>query len=640
MINKLPHMDTLTAKRNLFSLILILFSSAVYPQNQKHLMFNDSTLKISEISANSIHSDFGPSVVKDSLYFTSFNEKLSEKSDIKLRKKEYYDLFKTKIDNLGSAIGEREPIKEFATHYNDGPVSYCEKTGELFVTQNYADQTAKLLPFQKETNRLRIIIAKQMNGKWEQMTDFPFNNPEYSVGHPALTMSGDTLLFASDMPGGYGATDLYMSVRKDGKWNAPVNLGPKINTSGKDEFPFVTGNSYAERFLIFASTGHNSKGGFDLYFKRLNDANDEVHQFPEPLNSTYDDFAMTLPENVEFGFLTSNRPGTGSDDIYRVTFDKYIFYWQEIFVFDAKTVKPIPRAHVDFCNINNGDTDIDGKVSFLIEKNSVCNVTASALGYKENSKLIKIGKPAQGTILKDTIFLEMIVNEKITLRNIYYDFDKWNILPESATELDHLVSLMKENPEMKVELSAHTDERGTEKYNLKLSQLRAQSAVDYIVSKGIHKGRITGKGYGKSQLINKCGKDCTPAQHRENRRTEIYIPGFLRGEPVKQKVGDYSDGYPDHKHGYSPAYERGSQIKDENLNSVAAEKFFLIFGSFKDKAKALILVNQLKAEGNEAIIIDALTLVKVGIEYSNLRQAKKALRDRKFQYPDLWIYTI
>jgi len=633
-------MDTLTAKRNLFSLILILFSSAVYPQNQKHLMFNDSTLKISEISANSIHSDFGPSVVKDSLYFTSFNEKLSEKSDSKLRKKEYYDLFKTKIDNLGSAIGEREPIKEFATHYNDGPVSYCEKTGELFVTQNYADQTAKLLPFQKETNRLRIIIAKQMNGKWEQMTDFPFNNPEYSVGHPALTMSGDTLLFASDMPGGYGATDLYMSVRKDGKWNAPVNLGPKINTSGKDEFPFVTGNSYAERFLIFASTGHNSKGGFDLYFKRLNDANDEVHQFPEPLNSTYDDFAMTLPENVEFGFLTSNRPGTGSDDIYRVTFDKYIFYWQEIFVFDAKTVKPIPRAHVDFCNINNGDTDIDGKVSFLIEKNSVCNVTASALGYKENSKLIKIGKPAQGTILKDTIFLEMIVNEKITLRNIYYDFDKWNILPESATELDHLVSLMKENPEMKVELSAHTDERGTEKYNLKLSQLRAQSAVDYIVSKGIHKGRITGKGYGKSQLINKCGKDCTPAQHRENRRTEIYIPGFLRGEPVKQKVGDYSDGYPDHKHGYSPAYERGSQIKDENLNSVAAEKFFLIFGSFKDKAKALILVNQLKAEGNEAIIIDALTLVKVGIEYSNLRQAKKALRDRKFQYPDLWIYTI
>jgi len=539
-------MDTLTVKHNLVSLILILFSSGAYPQHQKNLMFNDSTLKISEISANSIHSDFGPSVVQDSLYFTSFNDKLSEKSDNKLRKKEYYDLYKTKIDNLGSAIGEREPIKEFATHYNDGPVSYCEKTGELFVTQNYADQTAKLRPFQKETNRLRIVVAKQMNGKWERVADFPFNNPEYSVGHPALTMSGDTLLFASDMPGGYGATDLYMSVRKDGKWNAPVNLGPKVNTSGKDEFPFVTGDSYSERFLIFASTGHNSKGGFDLYFKRLNDVKDEIHQFPEPVNSTYDDFAMTLPENVEFGFLTSNRPGTGSDDIYRVTFDKFLSYWQEIFVFDATTVKPIPRAHVDLCNLKDGETDGDGKVSFLFEKNSVCKVTASALGYKENSKLLKIGKPIQGTILKDTIFLEIIVNEKVALSNIYYDFDKWDILPESATELDHLVSLMEENPEMKVELSAHTDERGTEKYNLKLSQLRAQAAVEYIISKGINKVRITGKGYGKSQLINKCNKDCTPVQHRENRRTEIFIPGFLRGEPVKQKVGDYSSGKPDH----------------------------------------------------------------------------------------------
>jgi len=633
-------MDTLTAKRNLFSLILILFSSGAYPQNQKHLMFNDSTLKISEISANSIHSDFGPSVVHDSLYFTSFNDKLFEKSDSKLRKKEYYDLYRTKIDNLGSAIGKREPIKEFATHYNDGPVSYCEKTGELFVTQNYADQTAKLRPFQKETNRLRIVIAKQLNGKWDQITDFPFNNPEYSVGHPALTMSGDTLLFASDMPGGYGATDLYMSVRKDGKWNAPVNLGPKVNTSGKDEFPFVTGNSYAERFLIFASTGHNSKGGFDLYFRRLNDANDEIHQFPEPVNSAYDDFAMTLPENVEFGFLTSNRPGTGSDDIYRVTFDKYISYWQEIFVFDAKTVKPIPRAHVEFCNLNDGETDVDGKVSFLIEKNSVCKVTASALGYKENSKLLKIGKSIQGTILKDTIFLEMIVNEKITLHNIYYDFDKWNILPESATELDHLVSLMKENPEMKVELSAHTDERGTEKYNLKLSQLRAQSAVDCIISKGINKGRITGKGYGKSQLINKCNKNCTPIQHRENRRTEIYIPGFLKGEPVKQKAGDYSDGNPDHTQGYNPTNEHGSQVKNENLNSVVGARFFLIFGSFNDKAKALKLVSQLKSEGIEALIPYNLKPVKVGIEYSNLRQAKKALGERKSQYPDVWIYSL
>jgi len=536
---------------SLFLLVFILYSSAVFPQSKDNLMFDISTLKISEITTNSTHSDFGPALVRDSLYFTSFNDKLFEKSDEKLKKKEHYDLYKASVDNNGNVIGKRDPIAEFVTRYNDGPVSWCSKTGELFVTQNYADQSVKLKPFEKKINRLRIMIAKQVNGKWEQVVDFPYNNAEYSVGHPAITESGDTLVFSSDKPGGSGETDLYYSVRKNGKWEKPVNLGSQINTNGKEEFPFITGSSYSGRFLIFASTGHNSRGGFDLFFKSLNDSKDEVLQFPDPINSANDDFAMNLPENVEFGYMTSNRPGTGSDDIYKLTFDKYLKYLQEIFVFDAKTMKPISKAHVDFCQKDGGETDVEGKVSLLFEKNSVCKVTASALGYKDNSKLIKIGKPFQGSVLKDTIYLEMIVNEKIVLRNIYYDFDKWNILPESANELDRLVSLMKENPEMKVELSAHTDERGSEKYNLKLSQLRAQAAVDYMILKGVDKMRITGKGYGESQLINKCKGACTPAQHRENRRTEIFIPGFLKGEPVKQEKGDYSDGKPDHSRGNS-----------------------------------------------------------------------------------------
>ena len=540
-------MKTTSSKHHIFLSILILFSSATYSQSNDNPIFDNSTLKISEISTNSIHSDFGPSLVHDSLYFTSFSETLFDKSDDKLKKKEHYDLYKAAIDEHGTVIGKRDPIEEFKTRYNDGPVSWCSKTGELFVTQNYADQPAKLKPFQTEINRLRIMIAKQINGKWEQVTDFPYNNPEYSVGHPAITESGDTLVFSSDKPGGFGETDLYYSIRKNGIWEAPVNLGSQINTSVKDEFPFITGSSYSNRYLIFASTGHNSKGGFDLFFKKLNDPKDAVHQFPEPINTVNDDFAMNLPEKVEFGYLTSNRPGTGSDDIYKLSFDKYISYLQEIFVMDSKTLKPISKAHVDFCKKNSGETDGNGKVSFLLEKNSVCNVTASALGYKENSKVIHVGKPIQGSILKDTIYLEMIVNEKIVLRNIYYDYDNWSILPDAANELDRLVTLMNENPDMKVELSAHTDQRGTIKYNLKLSQLRAQAAVDYVVSKGINKTRITGTGYGKSQLINTCNGKCTSAQHRENRRTEIFIPGFLKGEPVPQKAGDFSDGKPDHK---------------------------------------------------------------------------------------------
>jgi hypothetical protein len=253
-------MKSIHTQRHLFLLVLVLFSSITYCQNKDNRIFNDSSLIISEISANSIHSDFGPSIVQDTLYFTTYNDKLSEKSDNKLKRKEYYDLYKAATDIQGNVTGKRDPIKEFITHYNDGPVSWCEKTGELFVTQNYADQSAQLKPFQKEINRLRIMIAKQVNGKWEKVVDFPYNNPEYSVGHPAITESGDTLVFSSDQPGGYGATDLYYSVRRNGAWEVPVNLGPQINTSEKEEFPFITDQHFNGRYLIFSSKGRIENG--------------------------------------------------------------------------------------------------------------------------------------------------------------------------------------------------------------------------------------------------------------------------------------------------------------------------------------------------------------------------------------------
>ena len=167
-------------------------------------------------------------------------------------------------------------------------------------------------------------------------------------------------------------------------------------------------------------------------------------------------------------------------------------------------------------------------------------------------------------IVSDTIWMDILVNQKIALKNIYYDFDKWNILPDAAKELDLLIALMKENPGMKVELGSHTDDRGTEPYNLRLSQLRAKAAVDYIVLKGVDPSRIRGTGYGKSQLIHKGvgGRKCTPEENRENRRTEIYIPGFLRGEAVKQENGDYSNGKPNASKDYSSFKDHGSILEN------------------------------------------------------------------------------
>jgi outer membrane protein OmpA-like peptidoglycan-associated protein len=614
-------------------------------QSKKSELFDQSSVKMSEIKTNTIRSDFGPAIIGDSIYFSSFRDELINKSDKKLKTKEFYDLYSARIDESGDVISGRRALVEFITRFHDGPVSWCSKTGELFITQsNYVDPAVRFKTFRKENIRLRIVVAKKLKDVWTIVEEFPYNNAEYSVGHPAISESGDSLYFASDMPGGFGATDIYMSIRKSGKWNPPVNLGPQVNTSEKDEFPFITGNSYPGRFLIFASTGHNSGGGFDLFYTNLNDRKGEVCQFRAPINSTNDDFAMNLPENVEYGYMTSNRPGTGNDDIYKLTFLKYLEYLQEILVLDAKTWNPIPLALVNFCNKRSIKTGSDGLVSFWMEKNSVCNVTASALGYTDNHKLIKMGYYKQGTVLRDTIFLNIIVNEKIVLRNIYYDFDKWDIIPESAEELDRLVSLMKENPDMKVELSSHTDIRGSAIYNMKLSQLRAQSAVDYLISKGIDKSKITGTGYGKTQLINisVSGQKLESAQHRENRRTEIYIPGFSRGEPVKQLKGDYSDGKPDHTAGYSSYKEHGyivgNTAKPAGVSSgTDAMNYYLILGSFREKINASNFVQLLISEGHKAIIIGESEPLRVGIGYESVRQAKKALEDLKDKYPTGWI---
>jgi len=556
-------MKLLSVKQNIILLVLMLFSSLVYSQTNENRIFNDSIIQISEISTNSIHSDFGPLAIKDTLYFTTFNDKLNSKTDYTLRNKEFYDLYKASIDKEGNINGDRKPLEEFITRVNDGPVSWCAKTKELFVTQNYLDQTAKTKPFHKGIIRLRIIIAQQVNGKWENITDFPYNNPEYSVGHPAITQSGDTLVFSSDRLGGFGETDLYYSVRKNGKWGLPVNMGPKINTSEKEEFAFLTDKNLNGQFLIFSSKGRFGNGGFDLYYTRFPSDYNEIGHFDGPLNTKYDDFAMTIPTDKEYGYLTSNRPGTGDDDIYKFTFKRYPKFQancRELYVYDKSSLRPIPGVRVTSCDKQMYITDGIGNIACLPCDGNDCKVTASTFGYPEKSKVLLACKLNSSEIVSDTIWMDIITNQNIVLRNIYYDFDKWDILPEAATELDRLVSLMKENPEMRVELSSHTDVRGNELYNIKLSQRRAQAAVNYIVSKGIDRSMINGTGYGKTQLINENQK-LLPPQHRENRRTEIYIPGFIRGEPVKQDKGDYSNGKSDHTSKYDSSKEHGSITK-------------------------------------------------------------------------------
>ena len=541
----------MNAKYFLLLMMISRISLVGYTQEKSDTIFQGVPEKIFEIKTNTIRSDFGPAVVGDTLYFTTYSDKILGEPDLKLRKSAFYDLYKAAIDKNGNTISKREPLFEFLTKYHDGPVSYCERTGELFVTQS--DNVAAAKPTEKsvrDTIKLRIVIAKRVNGKWTNITNFPYNNPAYNVGHPAISITGDTLVFSSDIKGGFGETDLYYSIRKNGKWGLPENMGANINTSGKEEFSFLTHNSTGGCFLIFASTGRFGLGGLDLYYTRFPVNNSKIVHFDPPINTANDDFGMVIPPDREFGYMTSNRPGTGNDDIYKFTFKKPVIKpfngilspVKELYVFNRRTLRPISSGLVRSCDKQIYLSDQRGEVDMLTNSNENCEVFASKTGYRDVSKVMVAKILKIGEVNRDTIWMEPALGKNITLNNIYYDFDRSDILPEAAKELDILVSFMNENPDLKVILSSHTDSRGNDNYNLKLSQRRAESAVKYIVAHGIQAGRITGIGYGETRLVNKCanGVDCTPQEHRQNRRTEIFIPEFGKALDIMQTEGQYS----------------------------------------------------------------------------------------------------
>ncbi len=608
-------------KRLLLISAAIATSTMLFAQPGKGDLLDSSSVKLDLLPTNTVQSDFGPTVIGDSLYFTTFGDDLLEKTEKRLRKKEFYDLYNAPIDANGEIIGPRHAINEFITRYHDGPVTWCARTGELFMTRsNYTDPVKWYKPFRENYVNLRIVIAKNIDGVWKETEEFSHNNPEYSVGHPAISAGGDTLIFSSNMPGGFGETDLYLSVRQNGTWSKPVNLGEKINTPGKDEFPFIT----ADGFMIFASNGRGGLGGLDLFYTKLKGG--EITHFGTPVNSEADDFAATIPANAEYGYISSNRPGKGNDDIYKLTFRRYIEYLLEVSVLDEKSKRPIAGATVTFNDGVEKTTSGGGNVNRMIEREKAYSLTAKAFGYTDETKKIQTGNLTPGSVVRDTVWMKMIVKKGIELKNIYYDFDKWNILPESEIELNKLVAFMSENPEITVELSSHTDSRGSNAYNQKLSEKRAESAVSYIVSKGISPDRIKAIGYGESQLINQCkdGVWCPPEVHRLNRRTEFLIPGIGESVPATIDTKEKVTGN-----------EATAKAKPA---PVTAEKFHLVLGSFMDRANAEKLQKQLVSQGHQAKILSENKPFKVGIGYNSLSSAKKALIDFKQQYPNAWIY--
>ncbi|WP_167605558.1 OmpA family protein [Maribellus sediminis] len=505
-------------------LFLLGFLPVMLTAQQKCVFFEKMVkLDTEKTNLNTSQSDFGPAFVDNELWFSAFDDEEIEKLSSGSDKKIYYNLFTVPVDAKGNVTGTKTmKFAELSQGYHAGPASYCKATGELFLTlSNFENPDIKNKVYQKANIRLKIIIARKVNGVWEKTGELPFNSPEYSVGHPSVTSTGDTLYFASDIPEkGLGGTDIYMTIRSNGVWGEMKNLGDKINTSGDDMFPFI----FKDRILIYASNGLGDGDDLDIYAAGLMGDNVMEPNAISELNSDGDDFAFVIHPKGEVGYYTSNKAGgVGSDDIYKVNITPQGKHELELVVMDKKTMQPIPDAKITFAGVLSTITGLIFKQE--LEKEKSYAVATNIDGYMNDSKTIStVGKPFG--VIKDTLWVEKVeVGQKFVMENIYYDFDKSDILPASAVELDKLVKVMKDNPGWKVELGSHTDSRGSDAYNEDLSQRRSDSAVAYIIGKGIPQDRIIAKGYGETQLVNKCddGVPCSPEEHRKNRRTEFKI---------------------------------------------------------------------------------------------------------------------
>jgi outer membrane protein OmpA-like peptidoglycan-associated protein/tetratricopeptide (TPR) repeat protein len=521
-------------------------------ENAQGWMARPETYEITRVEAlNSGHADFSPVYYQQGLVFTSDRPagKTGDKQVSGWTGNPYAKLFYSKGEGDSWSAPEALP-EPLNTHLQNGSAVFSADQQTVFFTRinkikvknkninNDPFSWVKFTAANEYVNRLELYVSRrQDDDKWTEPVAFPYNKvSDYSVGHPALSPDGTRLYFVSDMPGGLGETDLYYSIQQaDGTWGQPVNLGPQVNTAGKEMFPAMT----PQGVLHFSSTGHPGMGGLDVFAAEgAENTWKNVRNLKYPLNSPQDDFGILFDKTGDAGFVSSNRESAdGTDDIYAF---KYVrvpcqLAGQTVEKMAGKpgVFKITPVARVLVKLYHQGDTtaqttysDAEGNFTFPILDGLTYTLKASKSGYLTRSA--QITPDCQSTV--DMVSLGMVLNRNtlnrpIIIENIYYDLDKYHIRPDAAVELDKLVQTLKDNPTIKIELSSHTDSRQTHSYNQLLSQLRAEAAVTYMVSKGIDQTRLVAKGYGENRLLNKCADNvnCPETDHQLNRRTEFKL---------------------------------------------------------------------------------------------------------------------
>lgn len=500
---------------------------------------NSGIYEISKIDINSKYSDYGTTVYSNKLVFTSARDTGS----IGQRKhswtnQHFTNLYSAELDeDLNPKKVERFDT-DLKSKFNEStPVFTKDGKTVYFTRNNYLD--GKKGKNGNGITLIKIYKATLKNNVWTNVVELPFNSDNYSTAHPALTPDEKTLYFASDMPGTLGQSDLFkVAIKENDTYGFPENLGSRINTAGRETFPFISEDMH----VYFASDGHPGMGGLDVFVSKINidGTYNRILNVGSDINSPNDDFAFWVDPNSKYGFFSSNREGSnGYDDIYKFKQVKDVVCEQELsgVITDIETLEILANSKVSLLDeqytiLGTTIADSNGRYTFTV----ICGEKYYVRAEKENyvTKEVKVTINNENGDTDLPIALESSVKKVrigddlakvLEIPIVYFDLDKSNIRKDAALELEKVLDVLNQNPNMKIDIRSHTDSRATTKYNESLSERRAKSTMKWLIDNGITPDRLTSKGYGESQLINKCsdGVSCTEEEHQLNRRSEFII---------------------------------------------------------------------------------------------------------------------
>ncbi len=497
-----------------------------------HLFFEDTTIydiSVPEFNRE-IESNFSPSYFRDGIVFLSDRPAPGKNRDRSTwTGKEYLDLFFTRPKDEG---GWTDPVLlrgDINGLYDEGPAVFTNNDTEIYFTRtDYSGKNVE--KNQKNISTLKLYHGKLINNLWTMQELLPFNSKDYSVGHPAISPDGSTLYFVSDMPWGYGGTDIYKVNLYNGKWGVPENLGALINSEGNEMFPFLSTDSV----LYFASDGHIGLGGLDIYSSYWNGVSwSKPENLQYPVNSSKDDFGFIIGSENSSGYFSSNRK-KNIDMVYRFTKNPPIFNL-ELTALDDKSGKAVKTFEVTFISrlgdMKNMGTGKNGSFSMPLNPNSDYKLMIKAPGYLANHIEFSTAGKRKSETITGTVNLDKVeLNKAVRWPTIDFVKKETNISATTEKALDSLATILKLNPELQIEIISHTDSRGSFSDNLSLSKQRAETVTAYLVSKGISPSRVFPVGFGEGKLLNNCrdGILCLEEDHQVNNRIEVKVIYLLK----------------------------------------------------------------------------------------------------------------